>query len=497
MEEETEPPTLPKWPFYLGDGLLVGVALAILAFEPGGLSVVQTVICVGAVALGAGLALLPHFAEYPMRLRARNEALDAQNEALRARLDRMERGLRRHFEGFDDAERRLESSLELYRGASQALQRSADQFESLAGRLEAPAETLRQERDRESADFAGALSALKAELESLEGRLREAIESSASKAASAGGAEQRVEAKLADLAAAVEALRGAADAGGETAPENAAEGTAKPRAKKRRRSADLMGRAMGGADRPARHPAVSRIIEPDAQASGEPSEPSEDDEAGAQASDAGHASAEPGGGGENAGAEASAGAISGETEVSEEHEAREATADASRTAASTSSEDGAAEGQAGETSDSEDAVDGPDESPEVSAGDAAPDDAAPGETLPGMEVPEGGRERGTRAKRGDATILVSALIGIGNRPYIRGSALGLSWEIGHAMDFVEVGKWRWVVKAPEGAFECRIYQNDEIPDAGGVREVRPGEALEIEPDFRSGSGAGESGDAAD
>ena len=46
-------------------------------------------------------------------------------------------------------------------------------------------------------------------------------------------------------------------------------------------------------------------------------------------------------------------------------------------------------------------------------------------------------------KNGTTTVVANVMIGIGNKPYLRGEGPGLSWEEGVAMNFIEIGKWAW------------------------------------------------------
>ncbi|MGF1484819.1 MAG: hypothetical protein ACFBZ8_10705, partial [Opitutales bacterium] len=48
----------------------------------------------------------------------------------------------------------------------------------------------------------------------------------------------------------------------------------------------------------------------------------------------------------------------------------------------------------------------------------------------------------------ESGLVANVLIGIGNVPYIRGDGGGLSKTKGKAMEFVEIGKWRWVPPEP-------------------------------------------------
>ena len=82
--------TLTKWPFYLGDALLVSAALAIAILSDWNLSDFQVAACVVAVALGAGLFVLPYLAEYYMRGREQQDDRESQIRVLWRRLEALE-----------------------------------------------------------------------------------------------------------------------------------------------------------------------------------------------------------------------------------------------------------------------------------------------------------------------------------------------------------------------------------------------------------------------
>lgn len=65
--------TLSKWPFILGDVLLVATALAIAILGQWQLSNWQVASCVISVALGAGLFVLPYIVEFQVRVREKAE----------------------------------------------------------------------------------------------------------------------------------------------------------------------------------------------------------------------------------------------------------------------------------------------------------------------------------------------------------------------------------------------------------------------------------------
>lgn len=84
---------------------------------------------------------------------------------------------------------------------------------------------------------------------------------------------------------------------------------------------------------------------------------------------------------------------------------------------------------------------------------------------------------------GQTKITVHALIGIGNKPYLRGDGPGLSWERGIAMDFVEIGKWEWKSMRAKEPFKYQIWLNDQKPAEGDVLEVEPGDNASMSPRF--------------
>ena len=91
MESDTDTQlTISKWPFYLGDILLVGVAITIGALSNWQLTDLQVAYCVVAVALGSGLFVLPYVVEYSMRYRELAEDRDGQLRVFMRQLKQME-----------------------------------------------------------------------------------------------------------------------------------------------------------------------------------------------------------------------------------------------------------------------------------------------------------------------------------------------------------------------------------------------------------------------
>jgi hypothetical protein len=84
---------------------------------------------------------------------------------------------------------------------------------------------------------------------------------------------------------------------------------------------------------------------------------------------------------------------------------------------------------------------------------------------------------------GTTSVIANVMIGIGNKPYLRGEGAGLSWDEGVAMNFIEIGKWAWTPPRKNASLTVQLYRNDEEPDKGGKIEVKSGEEIEITPDF--------------
>ncbi len=68
------------------------------------------------------------------------------------------------------------------------------------------------------------------------------------------------------------------------------------------------------------------------------------------------------------------------------------------------------------------------------------------EDMFGDVVPSPVKKR-VRTKKSDSAVVASVFIGIGNKPFVRGSGAGLNWDKGIAMEFVEIGKWQWIAPA--------------------------------------------------
>ena len=48
-----------------------------------------------------------------------------------------------------------------------------------------------------------------------------------------------------------------------------------------------------------------------------------------------------------------------------------------------------------------------------------------------------------KSSTGTTSVVANVMIGIGNKPFLRGEGPGLSWDEGVPMNFIEIGKWAW------------------------------------------------------
>ena len=90
-----------------------------------------------------------------------------------------------------------------------------------------------------------------------------------------------------------------------------------------------------------------------------------------------------------------------------------------------------------------------------------------------------------KTSKADTCVIVNSLIGIGNKPYLRGAGGGLSADKGVPMEYLEIGKWRYVFP-PDSQFpiEFSVYKNDETrSDGGEVFKILPNEKLELNLGF--------------
>lgn len=111
-----------------------------------------------------------------------------------------------------------------------------------------------------------------------------------------------------------------------------------------------------------------------------------------------------------------------------------------------------------------------------------PDDAenadAPADEKPAAE--QGELDLGEIPPTPGATLTLDAMIGIGNKPFLRGNAPGLSEKSGTPMTFVEIGKWSYDFEPSDEEITVRILLNDdESSPLGDPVTLAPGQSLEL------------------
>ena len=92
------------------------------------------------------------------------------------------------------------------------------------------------------------------------------------------------------------------------------------------------------------------------------------------------------------------------------------------------------------------------------------------------------------ASEDDATgtcLIVNLMIGIGNKPFVRGSGPGLSEDAGVPMQFLAIGRWLWRSPDASAAATVQVWKNDKAP-LGEPVHVRAGETRELDEDFFAG-----------
>ena len=525
MEPDDEAPlTLSKWPFYLGDALLVVTALAIAILGNGQLTNMQVVFCVIAVAFGAVIFGLPYVVEYSMRVREERDERLSELRLLKGYLQKAEAALLQSDERLNELESgsgSVDQRCELLASAvDQKLNHASQVLATLSQQVAAievcntdqvaAFAALKVQLDvfnatpKESAS-AEAVTAFPAALATLEARLTAAV-------APLGSIESRVLALEGSAQAAVEAASSATAAITATAAAEA-ETSASARAPRSRRSkadAGLLQRAIPEKQNSASS-AVSRIIdsksklakpEPEVTESTVMPEEPVSEQALPKASvtevieaqelvvelDPNEVSEAAARLPEESEVQIEADLIEDddlieEDELQESAESEsEAITEAERVEAADDLIVEVVNGAAAEPEFEELA-------PELEATEVAMRASAGLATEADTPVDLFGEGqpvaiRRARTKANDAVFTASILIGIGNKPFLRGSAGGLDWQTGIPMEFEEIGKWRWVAPADlDGPVEVQIYRNDEDPDRKGRHTVEPGQKLEVTPVF--------------
>ncbi len=438
--DEDSQTTLSKWPFIVGDVVLVATALAIAILGGWQLTDWQVAACVTAVALGAALFVLPYVVEFKVRVREEQEDRAAELRALKKHLQDAEQALAATVTRI----RALESAVAEADRHSGALADVADQkFEQLESARAAQEQAIQQINQKLEALPENIPPPIDPErLDAVEKRLK-VLEAQISAMAQAVEVSARPQASTPGPAAQPQ----------ETPPEKPTKTVApkidRPKRSARERRGPQEARLLHRAISENGHhssAAVSRIIESKAKAA-QPEPPVEEENAASSTADEATAASEP-----------------EPAEVTDE-----------TVAAPSPSEEETGSAQEATSQEAVPPAPAAEEEAESAAEslDALLEQAESTSPLPR-----------SKAKKNDAVVTASVFIGIGNKPYLRGSGGGLSWEEGVAMDFQEIGKWQWIAPADlDQPLEIQVFRNDEDPDNSGRYTLEPGQKLEISPVF--------------
>ena len=82
-------------------------------------------------------------------------------------------------------------------------------------------------------------------------------------------------------------------------------------------------------------------------------------------------------------------------------------------------------------------------------------------------------------------LLVNLMMGIGNKPFVRGTGPGLSESAGQPMQFVAIGRWLWVCPEGQTAATVQVWTNDKTA-VGEPVHIPAGESRELDEDHFQG-----------
>ncbi len=90
------------------------------------------------------------------------------------------------------------------------------------------------------------------------------------------------------------------------------------------------------------------------------------------------------------------------------------------------------------------------------------------------------------ATGGGTSLTINLMIGIGNKPFVRGTGPGLSRDKGQLMTFLGIGRWQWVSPEPDAPATVEVWKNDQTP-LGEPLHLSGGEPVEVDESHFTGS----------
>jgi hypothetical protein len=101
------------------------------------------------------------------------------------------------------------------------------------------------------------------------------------------------------------------------------------------------------------------------------------------------------------------------------------------------------------------------------------EDASEEEATPAADEPA------PSAAGSGTALIVNLMIGIGNKPFVRGTGPGLSRDKGVPMSFLGIGRWQWISPDPEAPATVEVWKNDQSP-MGEALHLSGGEPVEVD-----------------
>ncbi len=494
----TLPPRPPKWPYFLGDALLLAVACFVAATAETPLSAPALSVVFGCVALGSVLAALPYLLDFLATQREAElefqQKLEVQNQRLLHAVET------------------LASTSGQLKSAHEAATRAVHAADTLPYRLqEKIAEFTAQLQERDDEDKA----AMAKELETLrdaEGQRLGALVGTIQSATKEFAAfEREARAALADArreateaAPAIAAALGAATTRAEAALNQSATHAQNAIAATENRARETFASAEAIADRILERTAALRAAEQDLAAALQQKiellhaatrdlprarSTAEVETGAAPAAHPAPAGTEPPA---TSAAELAGLQLTAFPRMRRDPASPRATEAAAEDAGST------AGGAAPVTTAA--ATELPEPAPDAVGAEPPPkreprrksSTRSLGESvLPGFAEPEivydaepASHSAPAKTADGATRLLVTAYIGIGNKVFIRGEGPGLSWQKGVPMEFVSIGKWSWEAPTATEPLKVQLLKNDDLAAQGEPITIPPGHHVESTPVFR-------------
>ncbi len=509
----SSPPRPPKWPYFLGDALLLALAGGIGLSAATPISPVALSVVFGCVALGSILAALPYLLDFladqraaeallQQKLETQNNKLAHATETLAAtssQLKAAHEAAARAVHAADTLPYRLQEKIAEF--TNQLQERDDEEKAAMAKELEA----LRDAEGKRLSALATTIQTATSEFATIEKEARTALESARREAAEAAPA---VAAALGAAVTRAEAALGAATARAEHSLDQTAERTRSALATVEERARESLAAAESVAQRLLDRTAALRQLEQELDSALQ--HKIDQLHTAARAVEvAARTARRP----RLAADEKSADPVSTTDTPTEEAPGTPTALPVMQlTAFPRSKRDLPAARPADVTTDSLQSADSagpvapaanrdetPAEAPTVAA--EPPSKREPrrkastrslGEAvLPGFGEPEivydaepAAHSAPVKTADGATRLLVTAYIGIGNKVFLRGEGPGLSWETGVPMEFVSIGKWSWGTPDAELPVKIQLYKNDQLPAQGEAIHIPPGHHVEATPVFR-------------